>query len=29
MEAAVMSGMLASLAVCGYPNRHMIVGVNF
>lgn len=29
MEAAVMSGMLASLALCGYPHRHMIIGVDF
>jgi uncharacterized protein with NAD-binding domain and iron-sulfur cluster len=29
MEAAVMSGRLASLALCGYPMRHLIIGVDF
>jgi uncharacterized protein with NAD-binding domain and iron-sulfur cluster len=29
MEAAVMSGRLAALALCGYPLRHLIVGVDF
>jgi uncharacterized protein with NAD-binding domain and iron-sulfur cluster len=29
MEAAAISGRLASLALCGYPMRHLIIGVDF
>lgn len=29
MEAAIISGRLASLALCGYPRRHAIVGLDF